>query len=101
LQVYNKCIDPVDRRRIEKLELFDEFEEWRLIQGHYFLAVAIKVAPLTKNSSEASSEDSSPDTIEKGRQCMEGFKKIAADFLSPHGTSEVPALPRPVSPRPQ
>ena len=27
------CIDPADRRRIERLEIFDEFEEWRLIQA--------------------------------------------------------------------
>jgi hypothetical protein len=27
------CIDPVDRRRIERLEIFDEFEEWHLIQA--------------------------------------------------------------------
>ena len=26
------CIDPQERRRIERLELFDEFEEWHLIQ---------------------------------------------------------------------
>lgn len=27
-----QCIDPADRRRIERLEIFDEFEEWHLIQ---------------------------------------------------------------------
>lgn len=27
-----RCIDPADRRRVERLELFDEFEEWDLIQ---------------------------------------------------------------------
>lgn len=28
----SRCIDPADRRRIERLEIFDEFEEWHLIQ---------------------------------------------------------------------
>lgn len=30
--VYRSCLEPRDRRRIERLELFDEFEEWDLIQ---------------------------------------------------------------------
>lgn len=29
----SQCIDPADRRRIERLEIFDEFEEWHLIQA--------------------------------------------------------------------
>ncbi|KAL4448570.1 hypothetical protein ABPG75_005789 [Micractinium tetrahymenae] len=40
--VYSRCIDPADRRRIERLEIFDEFEEWHLIQQHYCIAVGIK-----------------------------------------------------------
>ncbi|PSC73349.1 tRNA wybutosine-synthesizing 4 [Micractinium conductrix] len=40
--VYSHCIDPVHRRRIEQLEIFDEFEEWHLIQQHYCIAVGIK-----------------------------------------------------------
>ncbi len=28
-------------RRIERLELFDEFEEWHLIQGHYCVCVGV------------------------------------------------------------
>lgn len=28
----SRCINPADRRRIERLEIFDEFEEWHLIQ---------------------------------------------------------------------
>ncbi|EFN56319.1 hypothetical protein CHLNCDRAFT_22266 [Chlorella variabilis] len=31
--VYSRCIDPQDKRRIERLEIFDEFEEWHLIQA--------------------------------------------------------------------
>lgn len=40
--VYSQCIDPADRRRIERLEIFDEFEEWHLIQQHYCIAVGVK-----------------------------------------------------------
>ena len=29
-----------DRTRIEKLEMFDEFEEWELLQGHYCICLA-------------------------------------------------------------
>jgi tRNA wybutosine-synthesizing protein 4 len=32
-----------EKDRIAKLEIFDEFEEWRLMQNHYFIAVACKV----------------------------------------------------------
>jgi len=39
--VYYNFIDDADRARAEKLELFDELEEWHLIQGHYCLAVAV------------------------------------------------------------
>jgi tRNA wybutosine-synthesizing protein 4 len=35
------CIGAERIRAIEKLELFDEFEEWHLIQRHYFIALAI------------------------------------------------------------
>lgn len=44
--VFNKYLAQEDVRRILRLEMFDEFEEWRLIQGHYCLVLA-----LLKNSS--------------------------------------------------
>jgi tRNA wybutosine-synthesizing protein 4 len=44
------CIDPADRRRIERLEIFDEFEEWNLFQEHYAVALAVNDASgLLKN----------------------------------------------------
>jgi hypothetical protein len=30
-EVYNKKLDKTERLRIEKLEIFDEFEEWELL----------------------------------------------------------------------
>jgi len=40
LDIYNKMIDEKEKKRIEKLQLFDEFEEWNLIMSHYFVGLA-------------------------------------------------------------
>ncbi len=42
LDVYNKYVDVEERKRIEKLEIFDEFEQWNLIQSHYCLCLGTK-----------------------------------------------------------
>ncbi|CAG9466985.1 unnamed protein product [Pedinophyceae sp. YPF-701] len=39
---YVGCTDPADRLRAERLEIFDELEEWSLIQEHYCITVAYK-----------------------------------------------------------
>ncbi|KAL8542667.1 hypothetical protein ACS0TY_003521 [Phlomoides rotata] len=44
LKVYSTFIEPQERRRIERLELFDEFEEWYMMQEHYCVACAINDA---------------------------------------------------------
>ena len=38
-QVYSVKLDATERSRIEKLEIFDEYEEWDLLQSHYCLAL--------------------------------------------------------------
>ncbi|CAK9253738.1 unnamed protein product [Sphagnum jensenii] len=40
--IYNQQVDPLDRRRIEQLEIFDEFEEWNIMQEHYCVAYGVK-----------------------------------------------------------
>ena len=35
-KIYYECIDPEERKKIEKLEMLDELEEWNLIMSHYF-----------------------------------------------------------------
>lgn len=44
LRVYSEFVDSQERRRIERLELFDEFEEWHMMQEHYCVAYAINDA---------------------------------------------------------
>jgi len=44
LKIYNDFIDSQERRRIERLELFDEFEEWHMMQEHYCVAYGINDA---------------------------------------------------------
>ena len=43
-EVYRQHLDPADRRRIEALEIFDEFEEWHLIMAHYCVVVGVRDA---------------------------------------------------------
>ena len=38
--VYDNKIDEEEKRRVTKLELLDELEEFRLIQEHYFVSCA-------------------------------------------------------------
>jgi tRNA wybutosine-synthesizing protein 4 len=39
-EIFDHTIPADEFARIKKIELFDEFEEWRLMQAHYFIAVA-------------------------------------------------------------
>lgn len=42
--IYKYHLDPEDKRRIERLEIFDEFEEWHMIQEHYCVTVGMNDA---------------------------------------------------------
>ncbi|EAA18792.1 unknown protein-related [Plasmodium yoelii yoelii] len=39
-EIYDYHINSEEKKKIEKIEMFDEFEEWRLLQNHYFILVA-------------------------------------------------------------
>ncbi|CAH8336873.1 unnamed protein product [Eruca vesicaria subsp. sativa] len=41
LKVYGSFVDTQEKRRIERLELFDEFEEWHMMQEHYCVTYAV------------------------------------------------------------
>ncbi|KAJ0235614.1 Leucine carboxyl methyltransferase 1 [Hirschfeldia incana] len=44
LKVYGSFVDAQEKRRIERLELFDEFEEWHMMQEHYCVTYAVNDA---------------------------------------------------------
>ncbi|SCP05884.1 leucine carboxyl methyltransferase, putative [Plasmodium ovale] len=39
-EIYDYHLGEDEKKEIEKIEMFDEFEEWRLLQNHYFILVA-------------------------------------------------------------
>ncbi|GAW82689.1 leucine carboxyl methyltransferase [Plasmodium gonderi] len=39
-EIYDYHLNLDEKKKIEKIEMFDEFEEWRLLQNHYFILVA-------------------------------------------------------------
>jgi len=41
--IYYKCLDKEIVTKAEKLEIFDEFEEWHLMQAHYCVVLATNV----------------------------------------------------------
>lgn len=42
--VYSRKLDAADRARIEKLEIFDEYEEWDLLSSHYCVSLGRRFA---------------------------------------------------------
>ena len=40
LDIYNHYCDQEERKRIEKIELLDEYEEWNIMLKHYFVLIA-------------------------------------------------------------
>ncbi|GAM21990.1 hypothetical protein SAMD00019534_051650, partial [Acytostelium subglobosum LB1] len=48
LNIYNQFITKERRKETEVLEIFDEFEEWNMIQGHYCFVLAIKSVDQSK-----------------------------------------------------
>lgn len=42
-KVYKEKLDHAERQRIEKLEIFDEFEEWEMLQHHYCLCLGKRI----------------------------------------------------------
>ena len=46
--VYYRVLPRADVARVERLELFDEVEEWHLMSAHYCIAVAVNELPLAQ-----------------------------------------------------
>ncbi|ANQ10212.1 Leucine carboxyl methyltransferase [Plasmodium coatneyi] len=43
-EIYDYHLNLDEKKKIEKIEMFDEFEEWRLLQNHYFILVAFSAS---------------------------------------------------------
>ena len=39
LDIHNHRLNTEEKLRIEKLEIFDEFEEWDMLQSHYLICI--------------------------------------------------------------
>ena len=51
--IHNRCLNPAEVRRANALEIFDEFEEWQLIQ--------VAPSPLSRGSKSLAPSASMPD----------------------------------------
>ena len=56
-EVYGGMLDRSEVARVEKLELFDELEEWHLINAHYSVAIAVCSAAKIADSAAARSDE--------------------------------------------
>ena len=55
--IYRYSLGPLEEvKRVERLELFDEFEEWNMIQAHYHISVASKEPVKDQGSEEQKGE---------------------------------------------
>jgi len=50
LRIHNSQLNSTEKSRIEALEMFDEFEEWDLIQTHYCICIGSKLSDETELS---------------------------------------------------
>ena len=57
--IYYRVLPRADVVRAERLELFDELEEWHLMSAHYCIAVAINDGPRRSNTAAPSAADAS------------------------------------------
>lgn len=51
--IYSNKLDAAERGRIERLEIFDEFEEWILLQNHYCICLAQQYTDETKEAANS------------------------------------------------
>lgn len=79
-EVYKYFLNPSDLQRIEALEMFDEFEEWHIIQGHYSIAMAALIPAAATSSASGSSSSSASATDSKASAARAAA--IAASPLS-------------------
>jgi O-methyltransferase involved in polyketide biosynthesis len=75
-QVYCEFLPPKDVERVQRLELFDELEEWHLIQGHYSITIAIN-DPVAEDAEDKSVLVKTIGFKSKGASLPAWFNKYA------------------------
>jgi len=71
--LYNEYIDQKECSRVARIELFDEFEEWNMLMGHYCCTLALR---------NAASDLGQPPVVEKVAWCDPKRPK-ATGFVPP------------------
>jgi len=75
-KLYNEYIDQKECSRVARIELFDEFEEWNMLMGHYCCTLAVK---------NAASDLGQPPMVRKLAWADPNRKK-ATGFIPPRNT---------------
>ena len=72
-EVYGGMLDRSEVARVEKLELFDELEEWHLINAHYSVAIAVcSAAKIADSAAARSDEGKAGEAGEEGEEGGDG-----------------------------
>ena len=82
-QVYYEYLDAKDVSRIQRLELFDELEEWHLIQGHYSIVVAVNENIDNTKSLGNASSDGKSDLEKKNKSITESIAFVPKEEKVP------------------
>jgi tRNA wybutosine-synthesizing protein 4 len=48
--IYNSKLDKTEKARIEKLEIFDEYEEWEMLSIHYCVSLGKRISAEEKST---------------------------------------------------
>lgn len=73
-QLYACGVDGEEMRRIRSLEIFDEFEEWDLIQDHYCVALGVNCSGKeVKLSSDSAGDDGTGTSPTQSRSLLKEF----------------------------
>ena len=52
-RIYSEKLNKIEKSRIEKIEIFDEFEEWTLLQSHYCICYGKRYSPEVSDKAKA------------------------------------------------
>ena len=86
--VYRFYVQPTHKtKRIERLELFDEMEEWNMLQAHYQISVACKLPTASTATATAETTDAKAvDTYAAGLPSSSSSPSIVSFSSAPAAT---------------